>query len=122
MGLTGEQVVRNFRFYSVFPDNEEFAVRDESKEVGSILSPPPQGERFALAGRTWEVMEIDLKRKTVYAKQVKGKVRTVWNGGGGSIHSKILQRMKRVLKEDITYSYLQPGAVKRLCEARDLVR
>ncbi|EHQ89535.1 DEAD/DEAH box helicase [Desulfosporosinus youngiae] len=122
VGLTGEQVVRNFRFYSVFPDNEEFAVRDESKEVGSILSPPPQGERFALAGRTWEVTEIDLKRKTVYAKQVKGKVRTAWNGGGGSIHSKILQRMKRVLEEDITYAYLQPGAVKRLSEVRDLAR
>ncbi|MDR3600404.1 MAG: DEAD/DEAH box helicase [Desulfosporosinus sp.] len=122
VGLTGEQVVRNFRFYSVFPDNEEFAVRDESKEVGSILSPPPQGERFALAGRTWEVMEIDLKHKTVYAKPVKGKVRTTWNGGGGSIHSKILQRMKQVLEEDITYSYLQPGAVKRLCEVRDLAR
>ncbi|BAE82461.1 DEAD/DEAH box helicase [Desulfitobacterium hafniense] len=122
VGLTGEQVVRNFRFYSVFPDNEEFTVRDESKEIGSILSPPPKGERFALAGRTWEVMEIELKRRTVYARPVKGKVRTTWNGGGGSIHSRILQRMKQVLEEDIIYSYLQPGAVKRLCEARNLAR
>lgn len=109
VGLAGEQVVRNFRFYSVFPDNEEFAVRDESKEIGSILSPPPKGERFALAGRTWEVMEIDLKRRTVYARPIKGKVRTTWNGGGGAIHSKILQRMKLALEEDIIYSYLQPG-------------
>ena len=67
-------------------------------------------------------MEIDLKRRTVYAKPVKGKVRTTWNGGGGSIHSRILQRMKQVLEEDIIYSYLQSGAVKRLYEVRDLAR
>lgn len=120
IGLTGEQVVNNFRFYAVFPDNEEFTVRDESREIGSILSPPPKGERFALAGRTWEVIDIDIKRKTVYAKLVKGKVRTSWNGGGGSIHTKILQRMKKVLQEDTIYQYLQPGAVERLKEVREL--
>ncbi|QNB45479.1 DEAD/DEAH box helicase [Thermanaerosceptrum fracticalcis] len=122
IGLAGEQVVGSFRFYAVFPDNEEYSVRDESKEIGSILSPPPKGERFALAGRTWEVLDIDIKRKTIYAKAVKGKIKTSWSGGSGNVHTKILQRMKKVLQEDMVYPYLQPGAVDRLNEARKLAR
>ncbi|MBZ5537248.1 MAG: DEAD/DEAH box helicase [Acidobacteriia bacterium] len=123
IGLSGERIVRNFHFYAVFPDNEEFTVREESSEIGSIISPPPPGERFGLAGRTWEVVEIDLRRKTVFAKQVKGKVTTYWSGGGiGNIHSKILKKMRQILFDDNDYSYLQKGAKKRLSEARHLAR
>jgi ATP-dependent Lhr-like helicase len=122
IGLTGEKVVRNFRFYAVFPDNEEFAVRDESKEIGSIIMPPPPGERFALAGRTWEVVDIDLKRKIVVAKQVKGKAPASWFGSGGAVHTKILQKMRQVLFESVEYPYLQEKARQRLKEARWLAR
>lgn len=118
IGLTGEKIVRNFRFYAVFPDNEEFAVRDESKDIGSIIMPPPPGERFALAGHTWEVIDIDLKRKVVFAKRVKGKVPASWFGSGGTIHTRILQRMRQVLFETAEYSYLQERARQRLQEAR----
>ncbi len=120
IGLTGEKIARNFRFYAVFPDNEEFTVKARSKEIGSIVTPPPPGERFGLAGRTWEVVEIDLKRKTVFVERVKGKANVSWNGGGGNIHSRIMQRMRAVLLEDVEYRYLNSGAVARLQEARQL--
>lgn len=122
VGLAGEKVVRSFRFYAVFPDNEEYVVRDESREIGSIVMPPPPGERFALAGRTWEVLEVEPKRKTVFVKRVKGKAAVSWHGGGGAIHTRVLERMRRVLLEDTVYSYLQAGAKKRLAEARQLAQ
>jgi ATP-dependent Lhr-like helicase len=123
IGLAGEQIVRNFRFYAVFPDSDEFSVKDESKEIGSIAAPPPVGERFALAGRTWEVLDVDLKRKLVYAKRIRGKVPVYWsNLNGANIHTKILQRMRKVLFEDVEYAYLQGGARTRLKEARWLAR
>lgn len=123
IGLAGERIVRNFRFYAVFPDNEEFAVKAESREIGSIITPPPPGERFGLAGRTWEVLEIDLKRKTVFVRRVKGKAKVNWSGGGGDIHTRILARMRQALLEDKEiYRYLQQGAISRLQEARQLAR
>jgi ATP-dependent Lhr-like helicase len=122
IGLSGEKIVRNFRFYAVFPDNEEYTVKAESKEIGSIITPPPPGERFALAGRTWEVLETDLKRKTVFVKNVKGKAVISWHGSAGNVHTKILQRIRQVLFEDVDYSYLNSGAVARLHDARNLVR
>jgi ATP-dependent Lhr-like helicase len=122
VGLTGEKVVRTFHFYAVFPDNEEFTVRDETREIGSIVMPPPPGERFALAGRTWETVEVDTKRKVVFVKLVRGTAAIGWHGTGGTIHSRVVERMRRVLLEDVDYSYLQPRARTRLEQARHLAR
>lgn len=122
VGLAGERVVTSFRFYAVFPDNEEYTVREESREIGSIVMPPPPGERFALAGRTWEVVEVDAKRKAVFVRRVRGKATVSWRGAGGVVHTRVLERMRRALLEDTGYGYLQPGARERLVQARRLAR
>lgn len=122
VGLTGERVVRHFHFYAVFPDNVEFKVKEKTKEIGTIMAPPPAGERIALAGRTWEVEEIQLKQKTVFVRRVGGKAKSIWNGNGGQIHTRILQRMRQVLLEEIHYPYLQPQAQARIEEARQLAK
>ena len=122
IGLVGETITNNFRFYAVFMDDEEYSVKEESREIGSIAYPPPPGERFGLAGRTWEVLEVDLKRKYVFVKGVKGKALVAWPGPYGIIHTRIKQRMRQVLFEDAEYPYLQPHARKRLMEARRLAR
>ena len=122
IGLAGEKIVNNFKFYSVFPDTDEFSVRADSEQIGSISYPPPIGERFALAGRTWEVLEVDLKSKAISVKLVKGKSRISWSGMIGDIHTKILQRMKKVLFEETEYKYLQKHARERLFEARRLAQ
>lgn len=122
LGLTGERVVRDFHFYAVFTERAEYIVSHESRAIGTIIWVPPPGERFGLAGRTWEVVEIDPKRMVVQAKPVKGKVEAHWAGAGGNIHSKVLQRMRRALVEDSHYGYLQNQAAERLQQARDCAR
>jgi len=120
IGLTGEKVVRNFRFYAVFADNVEYIVRDEFQEIGSIVMPLPAGNRFALAGRTWEAIDIDRQSKTIFVQEVAGFASTSWRSGSGSIHTKILSRMRKVLLEDTQYPYLQNQAKERLKAARQL--
>ncbi|BAZ68474.1 MAG: DEAD/DEAH box helicase [Pelatocladus maniniholoensis HA4357-MV3] len=122
LGLTGERVVGKFQFYAVFPDNEEFSVKQGSTEIGSISMPPPVGNQFALAGRTWEVVEVDFKKKIILVKQVEGQASIFWRGGSGTIHTRILQRMRQVLVEDIEYPYLQTNAIQRLRLVRELTR
>lgn len=121
LGLAGEKLINSFKFYAVFKDSEDFTVRCESEEIGTITVPPPNGERFALAGRVWEVLETDLSRRLVYAKEVPGKMEISWPGEYGEIHTKILERMKRVLCEDTAYPYLTEQAAERLEKARILV-
>ena len=72
----GEKIVNNYHFYAVFTDNEEYAVRAQSGEIGRITSPPPEGFRFALAGRTWEVLRIDHRQRSLFVKRASSSSKT----------------------------------------------
>ncbi len=122
LGLAGEKVVNKFQFYAVFNQNQEYLVKQGKVQIGSIILPPPVGNQFALAGRSWEVLEVDFSKKTIVVKQVEGKATIYWRGSSGIIHTRILQRMRQVLLEDIEYSYLQNNALARLQQVRQLVK
>ncbi len=122
IGLKGERLINSFKFYAVFKDSEDYTVRCESDEIGTITTPPPVGDRFALAGRVWEVEELDILRKLIYVKPVKGKMEVSWPGDYGEIHTRILERMHRILCEDTVYPYLKPNAQRRLEIVRNLAR
>lgn len=122
VGMAGERLLKSFRFYAVFRDSEDYTVRCESEEIGTITTPPPIGDRFALAGRVWEVLELDVQRRLVYVKSVEGKMEISWPGDFGEIHTRILERMKQVLCEDTEYPYLKGNAKKRLELARRVAR
>lgn len=122
VGLSAENMVRNFKFYAIFPDIEEYAVWDEGTEIGSIVVPPNKGDCISLAGRTWQVLEVNAKRKVISVKPASGESTVSWRGASGDVHSQVLQRMRRVLLEDTVYPYLLDGAKKRLKEARQLAK
>lgn len=118
VGLAGERLTNSFKFYAVFQENEEYTVRSESQELGTIVMPPPAGERIALAGHVWVVEEVDHQRHLVYCTQVKGRVPAYFGDCPGDINTRVLERMRRVLQERATYPYLMPNAVARLKLAR----
>lgn len=118
VGLAGERIVNSFKFYAVFQENEEYTVRCGSQEIGTIVKPPPPGEKIALAGHVWVVEEVDHKRRLIYCEQVKGKVPAYFGECPGDINTKVLERMRRVLQEDRLYPYLMKNAVARLEQAR----
>ncbi len=118
IGLEGERVVNNYKFFAVFQENIEYSVKADSQELGTIVKPPPAGEKIAIAGRVWVVDEIDHQRRIVYCTLVKGNIPAYFGDCPGDIHTRILERMHGVLKESKTYPYLKPHAVSRLAEAR----
>ena len=118
VGLAGERLTNSFKFYAVFQENEEFTVRCESSELGTIVNPPPPGERIAIAGHCWLVEEVDWKRHLVYCTQVKGRVPAYFGDCAGDIDTHVLERMRRVLAEHAPYPYLLGNARARLRQAR----
>jgi len=118
VGLAGERQVNSYKFYAVFKESEEYTVRSKSQEVGTIVSPPPVGEKIALAGHVWIVEEIDHKRHLVYCEQVKGKVPAYFGMCPGDVNTKVLEKMRDVLRESTVYPYLMKNALLRLGEAR----
>ena len=122
VGLAGERITNNFKFYAVFQENEEYTVRSAGQELGTICLPPPPGEKIAIAGAVWVVEEVDHKRHLVYCEPVKGKVPAYFGQCPGDINTKILERMRRVLAEDTAYPYLMKNASARLAQARRSAR
>lgn len=118
VGLAGERVINSFKFYGVFQESEEYTVRSESQELGTVVSPPPVGEKLAIAGHVWQVLDVDHKHRLIYCRQVKGSVPAYFGQCPGDLHTKILTRMRRVLQEDRQYPYLMKNAVARLEQAR----
>ncbi len=122
VGLAGERIIRSYKFYAVFQESEEYTVRCGAQELGTIVMPPPVGEKIAIAGHVWIVEEIDHKRRLIYCEQVKGKVPAYFGECPGDIQTKVLERMRQVLWEDTQYPYLMANAVSRLAQARSSAR
>lgn len=119
VGLAGERIVNNYKFYAVFQENIEYTVRADSEELGTIVKPPPVGDKIAIAGRVWVVDEVDHKRRVIYCTLVKGNIPAYFGDVAGDIHTRILERMRQVLTEQKSYPYLMRRAVCRLQEARE---
>lgn len=122
VGLAGERVTNNFKFYAVFQENEEYSVHAESEELGTIVKPPPLGEKIAIAGHVWVVEEIDRRRRQVYVHQVKGRIPAYFGDVAGDIHPKVLQQMRKILAEERQFPYLMKNAAARLSEMRAMAQ
>ena len=118
VGLAGERITGNYKFYAVFQENIEYKVHAGSEQLGTIVKPPPTGEKIAIAGRVWIVDEVDHKRREVYCTPVRGLIPAYFGDVAGDIHTRILQRMKQVLSEETVYPYLLRHAQGRLRDAR----
>ena len=118
VGLAGERVTNNYKFYAVFQENVEYTVRCDSQEIGTLVAPPPPGEKVAIAGHVWIVEEVDHKRHLLYVTQVKGRVPAYFGECPGDINTRVLERMRQALDEHVPYPYLQENARTRLAQAR----
>lgn len=114
VGLKGEKIINSYKFYAVFKDSEDFTVRCEGEEIGEISKPVPVGDRFALAGRVWEVIDFNLEKRLIFVKAVDGKMTVSWPGELGEIHTKVLESMRNVILGDYEYPYLEVNARHRL--------
>ena len=120
VGIAGERIVGSYKFYAVFQENIEYTVRSGSEQLGTIVKPPPVGDKIAIAGRVWVVEEVDHERRDVYCNLVKGNIPAYFGDVPGDIHTKILERMYQVLFENKSYPYLMRHAVCRLADAREI--
>ena len=125
LGLEGEKIVRNFEFYSAFTTPREFSVIHKGGKIGSIQSAPDLETRkfLILAGRRWEILEIDFKRSEILVEPSKGgKVPKYFGGGGAEIHPKIREKMREIVTSDYVPTYLNQQAQAMIREAQHAAR
>jgi ATP-dependent helicase Lhr and Lhr-like helicase len=119
-GQVGEKFVNHYTFYAAFASDEEFRLVAAGKTLGTL--PVSQmlsvGQRILFAGRTWRVDEVDEQQKTIYVTRTNGGVAPSFSGGVGRTHTKVRQRIRKLLESSDMPVFLDDVARRFLTEAR----
>jgi ATP-dependent Lhr-like helicase len=129
IGREGEKVVNSYKFLSVFLAPEYLLVKDENRVIGTVDKPYPIGMRFALAGLTWETIDINVQSKVIFVKRVPGISVVDWNVDfEAELHTVLVRKMRSVLMGGQTaeqsvapYPYLSARCSERLSEIQYIV-
>ncbi|MDR0248377.1 MAG: DEAD/DEAH box helicase [Oscillospiraceae bacterium] len=123
IGREGERVVNSHKFLTVFLTPEYLLVKDENRTIGTVDKVYPPGVRFALAGHTWETVEVNEKSKVIFVKPVPGISVVDWDVDfTAELHTVLVQKMHAVLASDEQYPYLSERCRERLAEIRHITR
>lgn len=123
VGRAGERVVNDYHFLAVFQVPEYYLVKDENRAIGTVDKIYPPETRFALAGRTWETLEVNEKAKVLFVKLVPGVSTVDWDVDfTADLHTVLVQKMRSILEANDSYPYLSDSCCERLMEIRYLAR
>ncbi len=119
IGRAGEKVVNSYKFLTVFLAPEYFLVKEENKTIGTVDKIYPVGVRFALAGLSWETVDVNVKSKVIFVKKVPGISVVDWDVDFHvEIHTVLVRRIRSILKGKESYPYLSESCKERLEEIR----
>lgn len=120
----GERLVHDKDFYSAFTTPQELTVRCDGRTVGALsaMYMPKPDDHFLLAGRRWQVRDVDLKRNEILVQPASGRKPPKFFGSVGEIHPRVHEEMRRVVSGDKEYGYLNPQAKELLVAARAAYR
>ena len=83
----------------------------------------PVGTRFALAGLTWETVDVNVKSKVLFVKKVPGISVVDWDVDFEmELHTVLVRKMRSILKTDVDYPYLSERCRERLIEIQYIAR
>ncbi len=123
IGREGEKVVNSHKFLTVFLAPEYFLVKDENRTIGTVDKVYPVGVHFALAGMSWETVDVNEKSKVIFVKRVPGISVVDWDVDFEvELHTILVQKIRSVLQTDNSYLYLSERCKERLKEIQYIAR
>ena len=123
IGRRGEKEINSHKFLTVFLAPEYFLVKDENRTIGTVDKPYPVGMRFALAGLSWETVDINVKSKVIFVKRIPGISVVDWDRDfDAEFHTVLVRKIRSVMKLDEAYPYLSDRCAERLTEIQYIAR
>ncbi|MCL2841285.1 MAG: DEAD/DEAH box helicase [Defluviitaleaceae bacterium] len=123
IGREGEKVVNSHKFLTVFEAPEYLLVKDENRTIGTVDKVYPVGIRFALAGMTWETIDVNVKSKVIFVKHVPGISVVDWDVKFEmDAHTGLMKKLQNVLDSDDIYAYMSDRCRERLAEIRYIAK
>lgn len=108
IGKEGEKLLEKLDFYTAFTVQDSFIVisLSDSKTLGEISVLPEIGDVIILAGRRWQVNNIDTKRNRIYVNLAISGGNVYFDTNGTEIDGIITQKMKEIYSDNTIYPYL----------------
>lgn len=133
IGPQGEIETNDWHFYATFQDQESYAVKAGNKVIGNVTPPEVALQTlandgvFKLGGKYWQVMNLDIKGKSIEVKQTtnRGKFLTPMSSGSIEMNGNIKQVSTSLLngkKSKYNPTYLDENGQYALNEAREYAR
>jgi ATP-dependent helicase Lhr and Lhr-like helicase len=121
LGIQGERIVNNYKFYSAFLTKEEIKVIYNAKAIGTVAFNPSMvpGSFLILAGRRWKILDVDEQRNELLVEPSKGgKLPKFPSTVGPDLHKRVRHKMVEVLTNSVVPIYLDSTAQQILKLAR----
>ncbi len=121
LGLKGEEIVKSIDFYAVFQTSPDLEVINQGRRIGSVARTPGlEGRKYLiLAGKRWEIINIDYKKKEILVNPSRGaKVPKFYGSPLPDIHPKVREKMREILLSTNNIAYLDQNAKEMLQMAR----
>jgi ATP-dependent Lhr-like helicase len=123
IGTDAESKVSFYDFLCVFEGSQEYTVKHDSKAIGTITGLYPEGARFSLAGRAWEVVAIPDKGRILLVKPATGRHKSAWVSPYSAVVDTVLVRkMRDILASGEQYAYLTQDCLERLRGIREVCK
>lgn len=119
-GRLGEKFVNHYSFYAAFAADEEFRIVSSGRMLGTlpVSQMLTQGQRILFAGKTWLVENVDEPQKTIFVVRAGGGVPPLFSGGAGRVHTRVRQKMRRLLESSEPLPFLDDVAQRFVAEGR----
>jgi ATP-dependent Lhr-like helicase len=119
-GELGEKLVNHYEFYSAFISEDEYTLQHEGHTLGClpISRPLIKDQRIIFGGRRWRVVEADAEKKVVVVVPDPGGVPPGFDSAAASVHDRVREEMKSVLRGNDRILFLNDAAHEFLTDAR----
>lgn len=119
-GTRGEKMVNHYTFYAAFPDSQEYRLRADGKELGTLplQGTVARGDVITFAGRRWRLVDIDHQKRLVeLAVSSMGKLPRT-GGDGTPVHERVRKETRAILAGDEIPAWLDETAQSLLRDAQ----
>jgi ATP-dependent Lhr-like helicase len=120
LGGRGEPAVNHYTFYAAFQTQEEYRLVSDGRQLGTmpIDFPLYEGLLLVFAGRRWRVTAIHAEDKVVQLAPAAGGNPAPLGESGGLVAPEVRHRMRVLLENDHTPTYLDTTSRTLLEQAR----
>lgn len=117
----GQRLAEHYSFYAAFKTPDEVAVFYGAEKIGMLPSDaiPGLGEHVILAGKRWQVVQIDVERREVVVERARGKRPPTFRSAFADTHPAVHAKMRSLALGNELPNYLDATALEILAAVRD---